>query len=444
MLLTTLIPNVLSSNNLQSAPPYTPSNPYPGDGATDVSIFVNLSWTGGDPEGDNVTYDIYFGMFNPPQQIISNQSGTIFDPGFLEFNVTYFWQIVSWDENGETAPGPIWSFTTRSNSPPNIPLYPDPPSGVEGVTIFVILSWTGGDPDGDNVTYDIYFGESSPPPKVVDNQTLTSYNPGTLEWDTKYYWRIIAWDEFEYPAKGSEWNFTTRSNEPPYIPSNPVPDDGAMNIVVETILEWDGGDPDGDPVTYDIYLGITNPPPLHEEDHIGTIYEPEKLEYNTTYYWKIIAFDQFNTFSEGPIWSFTTEKKVNKKPIRPTISGVKGVHIPNRNYDYEIVTTDPDGDPVLYYIDWGDGDYLYWFGPFDSGENVTRSHSWPPITKIYEIQVKAKDIYGAESNWGTMYVFVLNNRPSSGSIIQRFVVRIFEKFPIFERIFGLGRLFNLY
>ena len=443
MLLTTLVPNVISSKSSQLAPPYTPSNPNPENGETGVSIYVNLSWTGGDPEGDNVTYDIYFGMFNPPQKIVSNQTSTSFDPGYLEFNVTYYWIIVAWDENGENATGPIWNFTTRENNPPNIPYAPQPPDGAEGITIFITLSWIGGDPDGDDVTYDVYFGESSPPPIVVHNQTATNYNPGTLDWDTNYYWRVVAWDEFEYPGKGSEWHFSTRTNEPPYVPSNPIPIDGAVNVVVDTPLEWDGGDPDGDPVTYDIYFGTTNPPPLYVENHIGEIFEPGKMNYSETYHWKIIAFDQFNTMSEGEIWSFTTEEKINQPPIRPTISGVKGIHVPERNYDYEFVTIDPDEDPVLYYIDWGDGTFVYWFGPLESGENVTKAHSWPALTKLYEIKCKAKDIYGAESDWGTMYVFVLNSRSSNGSIFQRFVIRIIDRSPIFERLINLLNIFIL-
>ena len=120
MLLTTLVPNVISSKSSQLAPPYTPSNPNPKNGETGVSIYVNLSWTGGDPEGDNVTYDIYFGMFNPPQKIVSNQTSTSFDPGYLEFNVTYYWIIVAWDLPGDFTEGPIWSFKTKTtNNGPN-------------------------------------------------------------------------------------------------------------------------------------------------------------------------------------------------------------------------------------------------------------------------------------------------------------------------------------
>ncbi len=48
------VSSVCKSNN----PPYEPSNPIPPDGATNVSIFTGLCWTGGDPDGDEVIYDI--------------------------------------------------------------------------------------------------------------------------------------------------------------------------------------------------------------------------------------------------------------------------------------------------------------------------------------------------------------------------------------------------
>ena len=38
-------------------PPYIPSNSYPEDDATDVSIYADLSWVGGDLDLDPITYD---------------------------------------------------------------------------------------------------------------------------------------------------------------------------------------------------------------------------------------------------------------------------------------------------------------------------------------------------------------------------------------------------
>lgn len=44
-------------------------------------------------------------------------------------------------------------------------------------------------PDGDTVTYDVYFGTSSPPPLVSSAQAAATYDPGTLSYSTTYYWR---------------------------------------------------------------------------------------------------------------------------------------------------------------------------------------------------------------------------------------------------------------
>jgi hypothetical protein len=121
----------------------------------------------------------------------------------------------------------------------------------------------------------------------------------------------------------------------------------------------------------------------------------------------------------------------NHPPTRPHIegppSGKAGVE-----YCISISSFDPDGDIVFYYIDWGDGSYEEWFGPYGFGVNVTKCHTYPLVTKIYEIRVKAKDLYGAESDWGKMYVFILNSRISD----NLFFIRFLERFPILERLLG--------
>lgn len=48
------------------------------------------------------------------------------------------------------------------------------------------LSWTAGDLDvGDTVTYDVYFGTSTSPPLVSNDQSGRTYDPGTLNYNTK-------------------------------------------------------------------------------------------------------------------------------------------------------------------------------------------------------------------------------------------------------------------
>lgn len=103
--------------------------------------------------------------------------------------------------------------TEPENNAPNTPGSPNPSNGATSQSINVDLSWTGGDPDGDPVAYNVYFGSSSPPPLVSNNQTAASYDPSTLNYNTKYFWKIVAEDNNGVQTEGSIWNFTT---EPAY------------------------------------------------------------------------------------------------------------------------------------------------------------------------------------------------------------------------------------
>jgi len=96
-------------------PPYLPSNPYPANGATNIPINLTLSWTGGDPNGDLVTYDVFFGTTNPPSKVVSNQSATNYNPGTLAHETLYFWKIIAWDDSNAISEGPVWNFTTQSS-----------------------------------------------------------------------------------------------------------------------------------------------------------------------------------------------------------------------------------------------------------------------------------------------------------------------------------------
>ncbi len=94
-------------------PPTQPQNPSPENGAEDVDINADLSWICTDPDGDDLTYDVYFGDEYPPSKVVSNQSDNSFDPGIMDYETTYYWQIIAWDEYGANTEGPIWDFTTR-------------------------------------------------------------------------------------------------------------------------------------------------------------------------------------------------------------------------------------------------------------------------------------------------------------------------------------------
>jgi hypothetical protein len=107
-------------SSVTNHPPDEPSDPSPPDGANDVEVDITLTWKGGDPDGDPVTYDVYFGTTNPPPKVVSNQSSTIYDPETLGYSITYYWQIIAWDNHSASTGGPIWQFTTVEESAPDI------------------------------------------------------------------------------------------------------------------------------------------------------------------------------------------------------------------------------------------------------------------------------------------------------------------------------------
>lgn len=73
----------------------------------------------------------------------------------------------------------------------------------------IVLSWKGEDPDGDVVTYDIYFSIDNPPLLIEVDHPESTYKVYSLEYDTKYYWQIVSRDIHGAETAGEVWVFTT-------------------------------------------------------------------------------------------------------------------------------------------------------------------------------------------------------------------------------------------
>jgi hypothetical protein len=391
-------------------PPAVPSSPNPGNGSTDVSVTTDLSWIGGDPDGDPVTYDVYFGITTPPVKVAGNQTSTSYDTGTMTYGTTYYWKIVSWDNHGASAAGPLWHFTTH-NDPPTIPGTPNPVNGATGVSVNADLSWTGGDPNpGDSVTYDVYFGLTTPPTqKVSANQSSTSYDPGTMQYNMHYYWKIVAWDTHGASSAGPIWDFTTE-NRAPYEPNTPSPPQGATGVSITADLSWVGGDPDGDPVTYDVYFGTSSTPPKVASNQSATTYDLPVLTYGTTYHWKIVSWDNHGASTSSPLWNFMTNSLPNEPSNPNPQNHATGVDI---HADLGWTGGDPDpGDTVLYDV---------YFGTSSSPPKVSSNQtatSYDPGTMSYLVtyhwKIVAWDNHGASKAgplWDFTTTFVPNNPP---------------------------------
>jgi len=116
---------------------------------------------------------------------------------------------------------------------------------------------------------------------------------------------IRAEDEKE---ASSDKTFTVTVKSFPNVPSNPSPANGAKDTDLEVLLSWEGEDPDGDAVLYDLYLSTFHNPSLFRSNRTTNTYNESGLLPNTTYYWKIAAKNEGSEPVVGPIWSFTTKK----------------------------------------------------------------------------------------------------------------------------------------
>lgn len=114
---TILLDKSTSNNN----PPDEPYNPFPEENTINQPVSLNLIWSASDPDkGDTLTFDVYIYESNNPVQtrLFLDITDTTVSVENLQYNTTYFWQVIVKDAETITN-GSIWSFTTKS--PPDNP-----------------------------------------------------------------------------------------------------------------------------------------------------------------------------------------------------------------------------------------------------------------------------------------------------------------------------------
>ncbi len=195
-----------------SIPPKTAYAPDPADSAESVDLDVELSWT---PGFGAKLHTVYFGdNFDD----VNNAAGGLpqgvatYTPGTLKMAETYYWRVDEFDAI-ETYKGDVWRFTTEGAVGS-----PDPANGAVDVKQTQIITFS---PGVFAASHQIYFGvdkdavknadTGSPEYKGTRDLGAQSYDPGMLEWDTTYYWRIDEVNNTnpDSPWTGILWSFTT-------------------------------------------------------------------------------------------------------------------------------------------------------------------------------------------------------------------------------------------
>jgi hypothetical protein len=193
-------------------PPKTAYAPDPADATEQVDPDENLSWAGG--FGAKL-HTVYFGdSFDDVNNAAGGipQGATTYTPGTLKLAKTYYWRVDEFDAIA-TYKGHVWSFATQGAVGS-----PNPSNGAVDVKQTQIITFS---PNVFAASHQVYFGTDKDAVKNADTGSPEykgtrdlgdeSYDPGMLEWDTTYYWRIDEVNNTnpDSPWTGILWSFTT-------------------------------------------------------------------------------------------------------------------------------------------------------------------------------------------------------------------------------------------
>jgi len=159
--------------------PNTPTVPYPADGSTDVALGVSLTWSGGDPDADDiVTYDVYLEPRDQtPDALVCNDVGvTQCDLlGDLAAGELFYWYVVARDNHEATATSETWEFTTAIDS--------------------AVIFWDGFE-SGNPGSWSSVVGYGSSTSAIYEEDFssdpgFTTSEPGDLYWDSANQWYFV-------------------------------------------------------------------------------------------------------------------------------------------------------------------------------------------------------------------------------------------------------------
>ncbi len=350
---------------------------------------------------------------------IDQEMGTLSGvPGYMDVG-SYFVNVSVWDLSDEFD---FHNFTLEVLNVNDRPAWVDFPENiniVHGKTYLFDVNAT--DYDGDTT----YYSVSSAP----DSDITIDEDTGQINWTAdihifdkapfKLEVIVSAWDGLAFTNR--TFTITVLASEPPEVELI-GPGDGEKGASTGAILSWEGIDPEGESITYDIYLHQTEvyvqgyrEEAIYEEEYDGTNITLSDLDPGKTYFWTVIPNDGC---SDGLCTSGVMSFRVNYKPTFKTIEDQKISAV--TNFKFKISCTDQDSEDL--------SNLRYSLAEAPDGMTIsdeTGMIRWTPKDNqvmLHTVTVEVTD--GIETNTATFEIEVGKAESSSSSLFMIIIIAV--------------------
>ena len=323
------------------------------------------------------------------------------------FGVDSFTYIVD-DNDGASSNEATVTITVNSMNDPPVITTVDVTSASEDVLYYV--DYEAFDAEFDVLTWSV---ESDAGFLTIDPNTgVLSGTPMDVDVGS-YYVNVSVYDGmggFDFS------NFTlvvSETNDPPYAPTDPDPDDGQTGVETSPILNVLVDDPEDDVLNVSFYDNLDNLIGVDIDVPSGTIASItwNGLGYSTAYTWYAVANDT-EYITKSQLWTFTTKAapsspgSSNSKPVADASAGAPYLGVIGEEITFD-GSNSYDPDPDGYINSW------YWYfddGKYENGEIVTHSFTEPDI---YQVSLTVTDNKGAEDTITfDVEIIIANNPPT--------------------------------
>ncbi|AZB02016.1 T9SS C-terminal target domain-containing protein [Chryseobacterium joostei] len=281
----------------------------PSSGASGISVLPTITWSAiAGVTGYKITMGTTAGGNNIMDNVDVGNVTTYTLATPLSFNTKYYYKVIAYSGGVEGTACTERSFTTNTLCPS----VSAPVSAATGVSVLPTITW-GAIP---GVTgYRINMSTTLGGNDIMDNVDVGNVSTYTLTtplaFNTKYYYRVVAYSGSTMGPACTDRNFTTAT----LCPTVSAPASSATGVSVLPTITWDAivG------VTgYRITMGSTaGGSDIMNNVDVGnatTYTHATPLAFNTKYYYKVIAY------SGSIVGTACTEKNFTTATLCPTVS----------------------------------------------------------------------------------------------------------------------------